>query len=81
MRLDRTPHFLRAYNKAPKQMQKAFDKQVVLLLENLSHPSLRAKRYDEALDIWQARVNDDWRFYFKIVGDTYRLENMRKHPK
>jgi hypothetical protein len=26
-------------------------------------------------------VNDDWRFYFKIVGDTYRLEELKKHPK
>ena len=42
---------------------------------------LRAKKYDEARDIWQARVNDDWRFYFKIVDDTYRLENLKKHPK
>jgi len=26
-------------------------------------------------------VNDDWRFYFKIVGDVYRMEEMKKHPK
>jgi hypothetical protein len=26
-------------------------------------------------------VNGDWRFYFKIVGDTYRLEEIRRHPK
>jgi mRNA interferase RelE/StbE len=81
MKLDRTPHFLRAYNKATKQIQKAFDKQVTLLLENLHHPSLRAKKYDESRDLWQARVNEDWRFYFKIVGDTYRMEEIRKHPK
>ena len=45
------------------------------------HPSLCAKKYDEAREIWQARVNDDRRFYFKIVDDTYRLENLKKHPK
>jgi plasmid maintenance system killer protein len=39
------------------------------------------KKYDEARDLWQARVNDDWRFYFKIVGDTYRLEEIKRHPK
>jgi mRNA interferase RelE/StbE len=54
---------------------------VTLLLENLHHPSLRAKKYDESRDLWQARVNEDWRFYFKIVADTYRLEVIRKHPK
>lgn len=81
MRFDRTPHFLRSYHKAPKRIQKAFDKQVRLLLGDFHHPSLRAKKYDEANDIWQARVNYNWRFYFKIVDDTYRMEEIRLHPK
>ena len=71
---------MRAYNKAPQQIQKAFDKQATLLLEKLHHPSLRAKKYD-ARDIWQARVTDDWRCYFKIVRDTYVMEEIRRHPK
>jgi hypothetical protein len=50
-------HFLRNYFKAPKAVQEAFDKQSQLLLQNLHHPSLRAKKYDEARDLWQARVN------------------------
>ena len=41
------------------------------LLRDLHHPSLRAKKYDEARDLWQARVTKGWRFYFKIVGDVY----------
>ncbi len=81
MRLARTPHFLRAYNKAPKQIQRAFDKQVTLLLEDLHHPSLHAKKYDEARDLWQARVNYTWRFYFKIVGAIYLMEEIKHHPK
>jgi len=51
------------------------------VLDNLHHPSLRAKKYDETRDLWQARVNDDWRFYFRIVGDTCRLGEIRRHPK
>lgn len=35
-------------------VKKAFIKQVKLLEENLRHPSLRAKKCDEALDHWQA---------------------------
>jgi hypothetical protein len=55
-------------------VQKAFDKQVQLLAANLRHhPSLRAKKYDEACDIWQARVNRNWRFYFTNAGNTCRL--------
>ncbi len=48
---------------APLEVQKPFDKQAQLLAQNLRHPSLRAKKYDEA-DLWQGRVNRDWRFYF-----------------
>ena len=51
MRLVRTPHFLRAYNKAPQNIQRAFDKQARLLLANLNHPSLRAKKYDESQNL------------------------------
>ena len=81
MRFDFSPHFRRNYHKAPEKIQRAFDKQSLLLLENLRHPSLRAKKYDEGQDLWQARVTGVWRFYFKIMGDTYRMEEIQAHPK
>ena len=52
-----------------------------LLIENLNHPSLRAKKYGGTDDIWQARVNRNWRFYFRIVGDTYVIVEIIPHPK
>ena len=51
------------------------------LVSNLSHPSLRAKKYDEAVDLRQARVNRDWRFYFTIAGDTFVIEDVIARPK
>jgi plasmid maintenance system killer protein len=81
MRLDFSPHFLRSYNKAPLAVQWAFDKKSLLLLENLRHPSLHAKKYDESRDLWQARINKDWRFYFSIEDDVYRLHDIIAHPK
>lgn len=44
-----------------------------MLVENLRHPSLRAKKYDQARDIWQARVTGSWRLYFRIEDDTYEV--------
>ena len=41
---------------APLPIRKAFDRKLHLLVRDLHHPSLRAKKYDEAKDIWQARV-------------------------
>lgn len=74
-------HFLRSYSKAPKAVQEAFDKQSIVLLQNLHHPSLRAKKYSESRNLWQARVNYAWRFYFKVIGNVYLLDEIRCHPK
>ena len=81
MRLDYSPQFLHSFAKSPSRIQNLFQKQVTLLLQNLRHPSLRAKKYDEAHDIWQARVDGGWRFYFQIRGDTYYLLNITPHPR
>jgi len=81
MRSYLTPRFLRLYAEAPAHIQKAFDQKLKFLLQNLRHPSLRAKKYDEAQGIWQGRVNGGWRFYFSIEGDTYVIHTIRPHPK
>ncbi len=72
---------IRQYAKLHTTVQDRFDKQLGLLLMNLQHPSLRAKKYSEAENIWQARVNDHYRFYFQIVDDTYRILDITGHPK
>jgi len=81
MRLLRTKHFVREYSKAPKAIQRAFDKQLIFLLQDLHHPSLRAKKYDEARNLWQARVNRNWRFYFTVYEDAYVITSIIAHPK
>ena len=62
-------------------LRKTADKQFNFLLKNLKYVSLHAKKYDEARDIWQARINKDWRFYFQIRGDIYYIVTIIKHPK
>ena len=66
---------------APGNVQRAFNKQLRFLVNNLQHPSLHAKKYDESKDLWQARVNKNWRFYFTITEDAYRIEKVIPHPK
>jgi hypothetical protein len=81
MRAAYTRRFLRSYAAAPQDVQRAVDRRVGLLLEDLRHPSLRAEKYDEARDIWQARATAGWRFYFTIEGDVYHLLDLTPHPK
>ena len=81
MRVENSVAVIQALQAAPEAVRRAFFKQIALLQNNLRHPSLRTKKYDEANDIWQARVNNSWRFYFTIVGDTYRVLKLIPHPK
>jgi mRNA-degrading endonuclease RelE of RelBE toxin-antitoxin system len=71
----------RDYSALSSSLQARVDKQLTLLLQNLRHPSLQAKKYDEARDLWQGRVNQSYRFYFQIEGDTFVILAITKHPK
>jgi mRNA-degrading endonuclease RelE of RelBE toxin-antitoxin system len=62
MRLRFTERADKDYAGLPLNIRKAFAKQLRFLLANLRHPSLQAKKYGEADDIWQGRVTRGWRF-------------------
>ena len=81
MKVDYLPRALKALEESSLATQKAFFKQVRLLEQDLRHPSLRAKKYDESRDLWQARVSRDWRFYFVIDGETYVIVDITRRPK
>lgn len=81
MRLRYSERFLEALADAPPNVRRTFYKQSRFLMQNLRHPSLHAKKYDEAHNVWQARVNKDWRFFFTIEKDTYHLQTIMSHPK
>ena len=81
MKITTTSRFDRLFASAPKDKREAYLKQSQLLLENLRHPSLRAKKFDEASGLWQARVTGNWRFRFLIEGDTYVITHIGPHPK
>lgn len=69
------------YSALTEPFRKAFGKQLALLMSNPRHPSLRAKKLEGPNDLWQARVNRSWRFYFKIDGDEYVVIGIVPHPK
>ncbi len=79
MKIEHTKQIRRALQKFPKQLQEIFYKQIEYLANDIRHPSLHAKKYDESTGVWQARVNKSVRFYFRIEGSTYLLLNIRKH--
>ncbi len=81
MHAELTEPFVANLISSPPEIHRLFGKQLANLLRDLRHPSLRAKKFDPARGLWQARINDDWRFYFTIEGDSYVLRGIRPHPK
>jgi mRNA-degrading endonuclease RelE of RelBE toxin-antitoxin system len=71
----------REYESLSPTLQRRTARQFAYLATNLRHPSLRAKKYDEARDVWQGRVTRDYRFYFTIEADTCTVLAITPHPK
>ncbi|MDP3697545.1 MAG: hypothetical protein Q8R55_06050 [Candidatus Taylorbacteria bacterium] len=81
MKIFYTFKFKRSFVNFQKHTKGKFYKQIGYLLKNLRHPSLKAKKYSEKQNIWQARVDKSTRFYFLIEDDRYILLDIKKHPK
>ena len=81
MKIEFSEHALGDYENLLKTLQRTANKQFDFLLRNIQHPSLHAKKYDEAKNIWQGRITKNYRFYFKIIGDNYFIVRIIKHPK
>ncbi len=72
---------VRQYNALPSQARAQADKQFALLIKDIRHPSLKAKKYKGLKDVWQARIDRTWRFYFHIVPPHYLVVSVIVHPK
>jgi len=81
MKIEFSAHAVKDYQALPIKLKQTADKQFAFLLKNFLHPSLRAKKYNESGDIWQARITKAHRFYFRIVGGIYYIIRIIKHPK
>lgn len=74
-----TEPFQNNYKFLPRRIETKFEKQVLFLSKDLRYPSLRSKKFDEVNNVWQARANGKYRFYFQIHKDTYYILNIINH--
>ncbi|MFQ5796536.1 MAG: type II toxin-antitoxin system YafQ family toxin [Candidatus Bipolaricaulia bacterium] len=74
-----TDPFKEDYQKLPQHIKKRTQKQLRFLLQNLRHPSLRAKKMKGYEDIWEAAVTKNYRFTFAIEGNYYILRRIGTH--
>ena len=73
-----TPSFNKQYKKLPVNLQRKFTKQLMYLVENYRHPSLRAKKMG-GVNKFEARIDRHNRFTFQIEGNQMILRNIGPH--
>jgi mRNA-degrading endonuclease RelE of RelBE toxin-antitoxin system len=79
MQLIETPHFKRDYKKLPPQIQKRTDEKLKLLVQNISHPSLRIKKVQKYKGVFEGSITKDYRFLFQITTEGYILLRIGTH--
>ena len=70
-----------AVAKLPKHIQKKFNQKFTYLVDNPRHPSLHCKRVQGTADIWEARVDIQYRMTFQIFKDTLIFRRIGNHDE
>ncbi len=71
--------FERDYRKLPRPIQARLDQQLLRLVANFSHPSLRTKRIKGHPYAWEGRITRSHRFTFQINADQCILRRAGTH--
>lgn len=79
MKIRTTASFDRDYAGLPEAVRRQADKQLVRLLEDGLHPSLRLKKMNGYAGIWEIRVNDGYRITLHMEGDMWTLRRIGTH--
>jgi mRNA-degrading endonuclease RelE of RelBE toxin-antitoxin system len=70
--------FLPQYDELPREIKKKFKKQISLLKENPTHPSLKIHRL-EGSEFWEFYADDFYRCVFQQEGNIYKLSFIGTH--
>lgn len=79
MKVAFTRPFKKDYQGLSGNIRQNVDEQIIRLLDNPKHPSLRTKKMEGHQTIWEARITGGYRMTFQIDGDTYLLRRVGTH--
>ncbi len=74
-----TERFRRAYKKLDPTKQSSIKKAILKMESNINHPSLRAKRIQGTIDIWEASADMKLRLTFNRENEVITLRNCGDH--
>lgn len=76
-----TSCFKRDFKKLPQKVKKKFRKQLSFLIKDMFYPSLRTKKMQGRGGVWEARVDDFYRFTFQMEGENLILRRIGSHDR
>lgn len=79
MRLIYTNSFKKEYRKLTNIIQNTSNEKIKLLVQNLSHPSLRVKKVKKYPGVLEASINKNYRILFQITSDSIIFLRIGKH--
>jgi mRNA-degrading endonuclease YafQ of YafQ-DinJ toxin-antitoxin module len=71
--------FKKGYKNLPREIQEAFDHKLELMLQDMSHPSLRVKRMQGTRNRWEGSVTMKYRFTFQLDETTLIFRRIGTH--
>ncbi len=79
MKFKITAPFEKDYSHLPEEIKTRFKKQLTILLQDPSHPSLRLKMMQGHKNRWEASITMAYRFTFEISENYYILRRIGPH--
>ncbi len=73
--------FIKCYRTLPNDIQNKVDKQIELLVADFHHPSLHTKKIKGKSNIWELRVDINYRLTYEIIEDTIFLRVAGSHDE
>lgn len=81
MKVQAYASFRKLYRKLPAAIRRKVLRQIRQIAKNPQHPSLQVKRIRGTADIWEARVDLQYRMTFERHGDSIFLRVVANHDE
>lgn len=79
MELETSERFRKEYQELSPALQALVDRKLRYLVENWRHRSLRVRRVQGTVDLFEASINMEYRVIFRVLPGGYRLLRLGRH--
>lgn len=79
MRIFYAKAFKKDFQELSQEIKLITQKKLELFMNDFRHSSLRVKKMEGLNNIWEGRINDNYRFTFQIDGDICILRRIGSH--